>query len=185
MSTANFRTSLGGFHRADVVNFIEETSLTHEKAIRNLKDEIGALQTQLSAMKAEKDALLQELAEKEKEIAAYVAASSKQETPTASQEASPDSPSSGLDELELAAYRRAEAMERTAQLRAQKLLQQVNGIVENVAAQFSSSKNEIADLGADLQTNLKHLQNAFSQLQLQLEVTSRTLSQFEPLLPES
>ena len=39
MSTTNFRTSVRGFHRADVVNFIEETTLAHEKALRKLKEE--------------------------------------------------------------------------------------------------------------------------------------------------
>lgn len=36
---SRFRTAVGGFSRTDVVNYIEETSAAHQKALRKLEDE--------------------------------------------------------------------------------------------------------------------------------------------------
>ena len=36
---SKFRTAVSGFNRTDVVNYIESTSIEHQKALRKLTDE--------------------------------------------------------------------------------------------------------------------------------------------------
>ena len=59
--TANFRSSMHGFNRDDVIAFIENTSLEHEKELRALRDANVRLVQQLDETNA--DALQAELAE--------------------------------------------------------------------------------------------------------------------------
>lgn len=71
---SRFRTAVGGFSRTDVVNYIEETSAAHQKALRKLEDEKQAfadendhllaentrLQAELSDLRAEHEKLKEE-----------------------------------------------------------------------------------------------------------------------------
>ena len=41
----NFRAAINGFNRSDVVNYIEECSINHERALRQLRDENARLRT--------------------------------------------------------------------------------------------------------------------------------------------
>ena len=68
---SKFRTAVSGFNRTDVVNYIESTSIEHQKALRKLTDErdklsaenarlqseLAALQAQLTQAQADNDAL--------------------------------------------------------------------------------------------------------------------------------
>ena len=140
MSTANFRTSIGGFHRGDVVNFIEETSIAHEKTVRKLKEDSSKLQQQLAAALAERDALAAQL--EQAQLALEAQDVPKQECGEQIQSSQPvsceASRTAELDELELAAYRRAEAAERSAQQRANRLFRQVNHLVQDAAGKFAA-----------------------------------------------
>lgn len=67
-ATDNFRSSLHGFNRTDVVQFIQQQTAAHDKAMRTLKDENTRLQealtearTELEALKAENESLLLEI----------------------------------------------------------------------------------------------------------------------------
>ena len=46
----NFRAALNGFNRSDVVNYIEESSISHEKALRQLRDENAKLRADLERL---------------------------------------------------------------------------------------------------------------------------------------
>lgn len=174
MSTANFRTAVRGFHRADVVNFIEETTLAHEKKLRKLKEEKAELQAQLSAALAEKEQLAMQL---EMLQSRTVQESAYDDQVVSDCAAEPFD----LDAMELAAYRRAEAAERSAQQRANQLLRQVDTLVEDTGARFSCSADEIAALGSDVQSGLERLQEAFAELNLLLESTAQSLAEITPL----
>ena len=68
---SKFRTAVSGFNRTDVVNYIESTSIEHQKALRKLTDErdklsaenarlqseLAALQAQLTQAQSDNDAL--------------------------------------------------------------------------------------------------------------------------------
>ncbi len=50
---SKFRTAVGGFSRTDVVNYIEETSAAHQKALKKLEDEKQALSQENDHLLAE------------------------------------------------------------------------------------------------------------------------------------
>ena len=186
MSTANFRTSIGGFHRGDVVNFIEETSIAHEKTVRKLKEDSSKLQQQLAAALAERDALAAQL--EQAQLALEIQDAPEEEGGGSGEEVQSSQPVSceasrtaELDELELAAYRRAEAAERSAQQRANRLFRQVNHLVQDAAGKFAASSAGFSELGGQLQDSLQQLEASFLDLQLLLERTSETFSHLEPL----
>ena len=53
----NFRSSLHGFNRTDVVQFIQQQTAAHDKALRTLKDENTRLQEALTEARAELESL--------------------------------------------------------------------------------------------------------------------------------
>ena len=72
---SKFRTAVSGFNRTDVVNYIESTSVEHQKALRKLTDErdklaaenarmqveLAGLQQRLTQAQADNDALSEQL----------------------------------------------------------------------------------------------------------------------------
>ena len=200
-NTMKFRSALNGFHRADVVEFVESMSTEHQKALRQLEQELeavkverDALQEELSrAQKAaadtgaeleeaklelsilkEQDEALQEqvvsLSEQgaELEQARQAAVSELTEAQQALSEAQSSAQSSEptLESMELSAYRRAEAAERAAMLRAGRVSDQVGELCEAARARLSDSGDEISALTADLHAGLSRLQEAFAEVQL-------------------
>ena len=53
----NFRAAINGFNRSDVVNYIEECSINHERTLRQLLEENARLRSDLEKVQAEKAAL--------------------------------------------------------------------------------------------------------------------------------
>lgn len=186
----NFRSALGGFNRSDVVNFIEEASINFEKNMRQLKDENEKLRTQVEQLQQEKDRLAATLAEQAE------AGQSETNAPAAEAEAEPaeqaprqpvqsaeaaGSDLSKTDEKELAAYRRAEAMERGAKKRAAALCRHVNEIVESASARFDESGSEIDALMQDLSISLRRLTDTFAEFKLVFDDTTDAFHKTELL----
>ena len=166
----NFRAALNGFNRSDVVNYIEECSIQHERALRQLRDENARLRADLEALQAEKEA---------------AAAAQPEPLPEPAGEAEPE-PSAApaapaSSELELAAYRRAEAAERSARSRAASLCRQVNEIVEHAAQQFSASRSDVDALMSDLNICLRRLNDTFAELRITFDDTAAAFSAVDTL----
>ncbi len=58
---SKFRTAVSGFNRTDVVNYIESTSIEHQKALRKLTDERDKLSAENARLQSELAALLAQL----------------------------------------------------------------------------------------------------------------------------
>ena len=93
--------------------------------------------------------------------------------------AAPAAPASS--ELELAAYRRAEAAERSARSRAASLCRQVNEIVEHAAQQFSASRSDVDALMSDLNICLRRLNDTFAELRITFDDTAAAFSAVDTL----
>ncbi|MFR7744590.1 MAG: hypothetical protein ACLU3I_15990 [Acutalibacteraceae bacterium] len=50
---SKFRTAVSGFNRTDVVNYIESTSIEHQKALRKLTDERDKLAAENARLQVE------------------------------------------------------------------------------------------------------------------------------------
>lgn len=184
---SKFRSSLGGFHRGDVANYIESLSMQHAAAMKEKSGQIDALQAELLAAR-------QKLEEAEEEkralqiklddaLAALEAATAPAEDEAedeteAEPEEAPDYP-----KLELEAYRRAEATERLATQRAQQLKRELVDFLENTTARYQQTGEDIAALAEDLKSGLKRLEENLSELDLLFGETAEHLETLTPAEP--
>lgn len=184
---SKFRSSLGGFHRGDVANYIESLSMQHAAAMKEKSGQIDALQAELLAARqkleeaeAEKRALQDQL---DDALAALEAATAPAEDEAedeteAEVEEAPDYP-----KLELEAYRRAEATERLATQRAQQLKRELVDFLENTTARYQQTGEDIAALAEDLKSGLKRLEENLSELDLLFGETAEHLETLTPAEP--
>ena len=191
---SKFRTAVSGFNRTDVVNYIESTSIEHQKALRKLTDErdklaaenarlqveLAGLQKRLEQAQADNDALsgqVNALAQEGSDLAEQLKKSeeARQElllrpAPQPEEPAEPEEPEAAqepsLTEKELTAYRRAEQTERNAAVRARRIYAQLSNLCEDARTRYMDSGEEIAALAADLSTGLSRLQDAFAEVQV-------------------
>lgn len=181
---SKFRSALNGFHRTDVVNYIESTSLAHQKEVRQLKeerellkDENASLSEKLAAAKTKSEQLqkeldaakaqLEQLREEDASLQQQIEALALEATVLAEQAAQCEQAAEeeeeadvSLAEKELEAYRRAEAMERNALLRAERLNSRMSELCESARNRYADAGEEIAALSADLNGILTRLQEA-------------------------
>ncbi len=182
-ATDNFRSSLHGFNRADVVQFIQQQTTAHEKALRLKKDENTRLQEELEQAReeierltAEKEALAMEL-----EVAKLaVLEEVKEPEPTPEPVAEPTSvleapiapPApvaapvmSDFNEMELAAYRRAEMTERMARERAQASSERMKAIFTQTDEKLTISAQDIAAIVDAFRNDYAQLQQVLASVQ--------------------
>ena len=208
-----FRTSMGGFNRADVTEYIAGLCAEHQNTLRKLQNDqadltekLQALERQLAELNADharlqedyqqlkdqeeyKDLVIEEQAEVCEDQKAKIAALEEQlaaaETALAAiptedtcKEEAPDYPS-----LELEAYRRAEATERMAAERADRMQQQLCELLDNVSDRYGETGQEIQTLADDIRVNLKRLEDSLSDLDVIFDDTTARFRQLEPAEP--
>ena len=184
---SKFRSSLGGFHRGDVANYIESLSMQHAAAMKEKSGQIDALQAELLAARQK----LEEAEEEKRSLqdqlddalaaleAATAPAEDEAEDETEAEvEEAPDYP-----KLELEAYRRAEATERLATQRAQQLKRELEDFLENTTARYQQTGEDIAALAEDLKSGLKRLEENLSELDLLFGETAEHLETLTPAEP--
>lgn len=143
MTNHNFRTALHGFQRDDVVQFIEAKTLEHEKELRQKNDEISRLRAQLNEANQKLDAQmvenrrLQTVAEE-----APVQPKTALDAPMAPIATEPN-PDVKLKEMELAAYRRAEMVERHARERADEAIRRLQTVAAQSNAQIAAANQAV------------------------------------------
>ncbi len=186
-ATDNFRSSLHGFNRADVVQFIQQQTAMHEKAMRTLKEENTRLQEALAEARAEIDSLNAEKEVLILELEAARIAVIEEEEPVAESAPELEAPimpatsvasvaptapiaaptATDFNEMELAAYRRAEMTERMARERAA-------ASAERIKAIFMQTDEKLAISAQDIATVYDAFKNDYEQLQ-QLLVAVRAI----------
>ena len=168
-----FRSALHGFNRTDVVQFIQSQTVAHEKSLRLLREEITRLEDalnaaneELEACKAAAEAAAAEPTPEEAPAEPEAPAAAPQPAPldapmappmTVVKAAAPD-----FDEMELAAYRRAELTERMARERAASSAERMRTI-------FAQADEKLSVTSQDLKTLLDSFQSDFAQMQQLLE----------------
>lgn len=173
-----FRSALHGFNRTDVVQFIQSQTAAHEKSLRLLREEITRLEDALNAANEElaacKAAAEAAAAEASAAEPAPEEAPAEPEAPAAApQPATLDAPMAppvtvvkaaapDFDEMELAAYRRAELTERMARERAASSAERMRTI-------FAQADEKLSVTSHDLKTLLDSFQSDFAQMQQLLE----------------
>lgn len=195
-----FRSSVGGFHRADVTDYIETLCTEHKRTEKRLQEEKDALTAQVQELEtrhAAKAAALQaaqeQIAQLEASLSSTEAAleealimvdeqSAKQ---AAEAEAAQQAAKDDYAAMELEAYRRAEAAERMAQERANHLRLALNDLLDKVSARYEQTSQEIGALSEDLQTNTRRLLDSLSDLSLIFEETASQLDSMDAGAPDT
>ena len=175
---SKFRSSLGGFHRGDVANYIESLSREHAAALKEQSGRIDALRAELQEAEAEKRALRDQLDDALAALEAATAPAEDEAEDEMEPEETPDYP-----KLELEAYRRAEATERLATQRAQQLKRELVDFLENTTARYQQTGEDIAALAEDLKSGLKRLEENLSELDLLFGETAEHLETLTPAEP--
>lgn len=182
-----FRTQLKGFHREDVINFIQQQTQEHERRVRTMQEEIVRLQGELNdarteaerahgAQEAEAETTQEELAQASErcaELEAENAAAREEiarltkrcealeEVAKQPEPAAEEKPAAeepeNYKELELAAYRRAELAERMAKERAAASDEQMKRIL-------ALTDERLMHTSQDFQTLLETFTKDFEQL---------------------
>lgn len=177
-----FRTALQGFNRTDVVNFIESTTAAHEAALHQLQMENSRLEQQLG----EANAYIEQL---QQTIAAA-------QTPTESYEAEPilavelpplEDPlpavspvmQNDFEEMELAAYRRAENAERQAKQRAAALYRQIDEVIAQTNDKLEIDDKNLSRLIGDVSTSVAALQQTMAKIRLTMDESTRFMKKLD------
>lgn len=175
MANQNFRSALHGFHRDDVVQFIEAKTLEHEKELRQKNDENARLRAQLDEANRKLSDAKAEIAQLQASLADAQSAAVQPAAAPAGEVASLDAPMAPiggdvlpensptkLNEMELAAYRRAELAERHAQERAVGVYQQIQAVFDQSNAKIANSNQDLNTLVETIRANISQLEQALS-----------------------
>lgn len=170
---SKFRSSLSGFNRSDVANYIEALCAEHRKELRAAQEEREALLEQLNSVRQTLD--LEEGKAKALETELAETKTALDETQKMLEEAlsmEPDAPEEDYSSMELEAYRRAEALERATTERAAKIRHRLDDLIEETAGRYEQVGQEIKSLSEDLGVNLQRLQETLSDLDAVFEETT-------------
>ena len=192
----NFRTSLNGFNREDVVHYIEYLNTKHSAEISQLNSELEYLrkQPQLPAAApsddqdetiAQQAARIRELfdrcAQLEKELE-----DAKAEKAAAAVEALPKAaPVKTCAEEELEAYRRAERAERYARERAELLCRQANGALADATMKVDDAARQVGEMTDRVISQLTQLQDAVTGSKQALRDAAATMYTIRPFGEEN
>lgn len=178
-ASMNFRNALNGFNRTDVVQFIQNQTTEHEKEMRILREENARLQEALDAARTEAEEAKSALAsmisvssDSDNEFAPEADTDFDEEAPAAELDA-PIPPAatvvatapSDFNELELAAYRRAEMTERMARERAAASANRMKSV-------FAQADEKLTLTSQDMTTMIDTFRSDFEKMQ-QLLVTAQ------------
>ena len=152
----NFRTAFRGFHRQDVVAYIEQINNRHNAQIAQLNTQLQTAREELAhftAAPAPDNDLQEQLDAANARIAELEALLTA-------------APAKTDEELE--AYRRAERAERLAKERAEQLTAQINGVLAEATARMESVSDDLTDavdnLSAKLAASKQELKGAVDAL---------------------
>lgn len=176
VSIDNFRSALNGFNRTDVVQFFQKMTAEHEKELRVLREENVRLQNQLAQIRSERDALAEENAALKRKP--EESAPAERELPVAPALEAPIAPAAivsgtataDFNEMELAAYRRAEMTERMARERAA-------ASAERMKSVFAQADAKLLLSAQDVDTLYETFRTAFEQLCQVMETTQGIVSE--------
>jgi chromosome segregation ATPase len=194
----NFRSAFNGFNPEDVVHYIDYLNTTHENLVRqlqadlanahqepeiitipqdnseleSLREQCAQQETLLAAVNAEKEALMNRCVQLEAALAANKDASA---VVTAAK-----TPLNAYTDEELAAYRRAERVEREANDRAQGIYRQVKTLLSNATNQTNVAVSNMDDIAEQINNQLSELRTSLLNSKDYLEQTSADFMAMQP-----
>ena len=192
----NFRTAFNGFHRDDVVQYIEELNAKHAAEVNQLNTDLQYLQEKLDELEnapveaapAVDESAIEELEAKlaraEEDAKAAQVQLLEQQAENARLQTLLDTAlsrqSDSRNNAELDTYRRAERVEREARTRASAVYGQANAALTNATTKVDETASQIAELAESTMQQLKQLQLAISGSKQVLRDTATSLYAIRP-----
>lgn len=155
-----FRSALNGFNRSDVIAYLQNLKESHKAALLDAQAVADHAEEEAARLRDENRMLHKQLAEL-----------------LGKQDAEPAEPLSeksslSLREEELEAYRRAEAMERNATLKAANIEQQAAEILRNAKDKALSTERQAKDRALEIEieatTKMEHTKKSVNSVLTQL-----------------
>ena len=183
-TVVRFRTAFNGFHKDDVTKYISQTAAAHGEAMSKLSDQLRDLEqeneklrnsasdtdriaelegmaAELAALQEENGLLKNRVRQLEYKLEEAIEATNGTSKPDAESEisASTEEPVD-IQEKELEAYRRAEAMERRVSQRTRLINDQLEEIAKQTSCQLTSAMASAKGVLGVIESQIAVLQNA-------------------------
>ncbi len=191
----NFRSSLHGFNRQDVANYLEYLNNRHAAQVNQLNTDLEALRRQAEApaedpQRAALETRCQELeqqlaaARKERDEALAQKEAVEQKLEAAQrdrEEALLRSSGEKLDaNRELEAYRRAERTERVARERAEQVYSETGTVLTQASNRIEAALRQMTGISQQVTGQLDTLQTAIASSRLALQDAAQTIEKLKP-----
>lgn len=191
----NFRSSLHGFNRQDVANYLEYLNNRHAAQVNQLNTDLEALRRQAeapaedpqrAALETRCQELEQQLAAARKERDEALAQKKAVEQKLASaqrdrEEALLRSSGEKLDaNRELEAYRRAERTERVARERAEQVYSETGTVLTQASNRIEAALRQMTGISQQVTGQLDTLQTAIASSRLALQDAAQTIDKLKP-----
>ena len=168
-TTYHFRTAVGGFHKGDVTEYIARSAASHRTEVEDYKERLAAMEQENQSLRQQLDLLMMSAAVLEEE--------------TPEQEAPAQQPET-ISELELQAYRRAEAAERMANQRAKKLYETLEALCQDTEGEFTTANTAVQETVETILAQTKALETACQKLSEALNTSREKLSSMDAMIPD-
>ena len=187
----NFRTAFNGFHKEDVVQYLEYINSKHNNQVNQLMAEAAELRELLaknSGPDEEQLALIEQLRQERDTLAAQLEVvdarnaeleDQLEKLQQAAAEVDPE-PVNTLASDELEAYRRAERTEREAKERAELVYFQANSVLSEATGRVDTISGEITEMADHVMSQLTQLQMLVSSSKQALQDASSLLNTIRP-----
>ena len=177
--------------QADLANAQQEPEIVHvpqdNAELDSLREQCANQATLLAAISAEKETLMNRCIQLEaalaaqKEVPAVVApVAAPVVTPVAAPVVAPKAPLNAYTDEELAAYRRAERVEREATDRAQSIYRQLKTLLVDASSQTNIAVSSLDGIADQVNSQLADLRNSLLSSKNYLEQTAADLLQLQP-----
>ena len=191
----NFRSSLHGFNRQDVANYLEYLNNRHAAQVNQLNTDLEELRRQVQTPAADPQRLILESRCRELEQQLRQAQSERDEALAQKEEALrklEDARKDREDALlrvsgekldanrELEAYRRAERTERVARERAEQVYSETGTVLTQASNRIDTALRQMTGISRQVSTQLDTLQAAISSSRLALQDAADTISRLKP-----
>lgn len=191
----NFRSSLHGFNRQDVANYLEYLNNRHAAQVNQLNTDLEALRRQAeapaedpqrTALEARCRELEQQLsiARKERDEALAQREAAEQKLASARQDREEALLRSCGEKLEanreLEAYRRAERTERMARERAEQIYSETGTVLTQASNRIEAALRQMTGISQQVTGQLDTLQTAIASSRLALQDAAQTIDKLKP-----
>ena len=191
----NFRSSLHGFNRQDVANYLEYLNNRHAAQVNQLNTDLEALRQQAeapaedpqrTALEARCRELEQQLeaARKERDEALAQREAAEQKLASARQDREEALLRSCGEKLEanreLEAYRRAERTERMARERAEQVYSETGTVLTQASNRIEAALRQMTGISQQVTGQLDTLQTAIASSRLALQDAAQTIDKLKP-----